>query len=267
MARPGNGGPPAEDKSFWEHLEDLRRTLIKCLAAVALAAAAAFLFADRLLEAVRWPLARMAAAAGWENGPALRSLSPAEAFLTSLQLSLLAGLVAALPLVLYFCAGFIFPALTRKEKKSLGPAFAAGGVLFYLGAAFAFFAVLPLSLRFFWLYTQRLGVIPEWTLRHYAALAGRTALAFGLAFELPLVLVLLARMKLVGLGQLKRQRPMAVVAATALAALLTPPDIISQVLLAVPLIGLFELSLWAVRLLGEKKDEISAESGRSSAGP
>lgn len=248
----GRGGP--EDRSFWDHLEDLRRMLLKCLAALAAASAVAFIFSDRVVELAQRPLAGLRDAAGAGEGVNLVTLGPAEAFLTSLRLALLTGLVVSLPLILFFAAGFILPALTPAEKNKLKRVFLAGGALFYLGSAFAFVVVLPLSLRFFWLYTQRMGVRPEWTLRHYTSLAGGTVLAFGLAFEAPLAVLLLAGMGVIDYRWLKRQRAKAVVAVLVLAALLTPPDAISQLLLAVPLLGLFELSLRIVKLTSGNKD-------------
>ena len=257
MARVVKGRKTPEDQSFWEHLEELRWTLLKIVACLALVSLTAFIFADRLLEAVRWPLTRMGAGVEWETEFVLRSLSPAEAFSASLQLSLLAGLILSLPFILYFSARFVFPALTPEEKRGLGPAFVAGGVLFYVGAAFAFIVVLPLSLRFFWLYTQRLGVRPEWSLRNYTALVNKTSLAFGLAFEVPLVLLLLAKLEIVDYPMLKKFRRQAVVAIFVLAAVLTPPDVVSQVLLAVPILVLFELTLWMVKLATKHKHQPS----------
>ncbi len=250
MARDHNPPEEGEEKPFLDHLEDLRFLIWKILISWGTAALLAFFAADRMLEAVRWPLARTVR----EFGPGgtefvLRSLSPPEVFLTSIKLSLLAGVIVALPVILYFVARFLLPALKPGEKKYLVPAFLFGGGLFFAGVVFAYTLVIPLGLRFFWSYTLRLGIRPEWTLGNYISMVGKLTLGFGLVFELPVVVLLLAALGIVDHRSLREKRPFVAVGILILAAILTPPDVISQVLMAVPLLILFEICVLLARIL------------------
>ena len=239
--------PEPEEKPFLDHLEDLRFLIFKLLAAWGAASLLAFLLADRVLAAVQWPLRRMAGETG--GGVVLRSLSPPEAFLVSLRLSILVGLIVSLPLILYFISRFLLPALKPREKRYLLPAFLFGGGLFFAGVLFAYAVVLPLGLRFFWSYTLKLGINPEWTLENYISLAGRIFLGFGLVFELPVVILLLAALRIIDHRTLRRKRPYVVVGILVLAALLTPPDVVTQIMMALPLLILFEICVLLARLL------------------
>jgi len=250
MARDHNPPGDGEEKPFLEHLEDLRFLIWKVLVSWAAAALLAFLAAGRIMEVVRWPLTRI----GREFGPGetefvLRSLSPPEVFLTSIKLSLLAGLIVSLPAILYFVARFLLPALKPAEKKYLLPAFLFGGGLFFAGVVFAYTVVIPLGLRFFWSYTLRLGIRPEWTLENYISMVGKLALGFGLVFELPVAVLLLAALGIVDHRSLRKKRPFAAVGILILAAVLTPPDVVSQILMAVPLLILFEICVLLARIL------------------
>ncbi len=250
MAGGRNPRTEPEEKPFLDHLEDLRFLIFRILAAWGAAAGVAFLRAAWIMEAVQWPLLRVVGETGESGiGFVLRSLSPPEAFLVSLRLSILAGLIIALPLILYFISRFLLPALKPEEKKYLVPAFFFGGGLFFAGVLFAYAVALPLGLRFFWSYTLKLGILPEWTLENYISLAGKMFLGFGLVFELPVVILLLAATGIIDYRTLRRKRPLVVVGILVLAALLTPPDVVTQVMLAVPLLILFEICVLLARLL------------------
>ncbi len=244
MGRDRKSPGGTEDKPFLEHLEDLRLLIWKILLAWGAAVLLAFFLAGRVMDAVQWPLARMTGA-----GFVLRSLSPPEVFLISLRLSVLAGLILSLPLILYFIARFLLPALKPAERRYLVPAFLLGGGLFFAGVAFSYLAVLPLGLRFFWSYTLNLGIRPEWTLENYVSLVGKLALGFGLVFELPVVILALAALGIIDHRTLRRQRPYVVVGILVVSAFLTPPDVVTQVLMAVPLLILFEICVLLARLL------------------
>lgn len=250
MGRDRKSSREPEDKPFLDHLEDLRFLIWKVLIAWGAAALLAFALSGRVMDAVQWPLLKMVREWGLAEGEfVLRSLSPPETFLISLRLSILAGLIASLPLVLYFAARFLLPALKPEEKKYLLPAFLCGGGLFFAGVAFAYAVVLPLGLRFFWSYTLKLGIRPEWTLENYISLVGKLTLGFGLVFELPVVVLLLAALGIVDYRTLRRKRPYVVVGILVLSALLTPPDVVTQVMMAVPLLILFEICVLLARLL------------------
>lgn len=239
-----------EEKPFLDHLEDLRFLVWKILASWGAAAILAFILAGPVMKAVRWPLDRIAEEFGQgETEFILRSLSPSEVFLTSIRLALLVGLIAALPLILYLLSRFLLPALKPDEKKYLVPGFLFGGGLFFAGVAFAYAVVLPLGLKFFWSYTLRLGIRPEWTLENYISMAGKLTLGFGLVFELPVVILVLAALRIIDYRSMRRKRPFVVVGILTLSALLTPPDVVTQVLMAVPLLILFEICVLMARIL------------------
>ncbi len=250
MARELKGPGAPEEKPFLDHLEDLRFLILRILISWGAASLLAFALAGRVMTAVQWPLVRMAREWGLAEGEfVLRSLSPPEVFLISLRLSILAGLIVSLPVILYFTARFLLPALKPEEKRYLVPAFLFGGGLFFAGVLFAYAAVLPVSLRFFWSYTLRLGIRPEWTLENYISLVGRLTLGFGLVFELPVVVLLLAALGLIDYRTLRRKRPYVMIGILVLAAVLTPPDVVTQVMMAVPLLILFEICVLLARIL------------------
>lgn len=250
MERGISAEPKSEEKPFLEHLEDLRRLVLKILISWGVAALVAFIFARQVFLVLQWPLTKILnEQGGGTEDFILRSLSPPEVFLMSMKLSLLVGFIVSLPLIMYLSARFLFPALKPEEKKFLVPAFSIGGGLFFAGVLFAYLIVLPLGLRFFWDYTRKLAVIPEWTVAHYLSLAGKLLIGFGLIFELPIVILLLTYLGIVSYGTLKRKRPYIVVVIFILAALLTPPDVITQIMMAIPLLILFEICIFLTRFI------------------
>ncbi|MEA1927128.1 MAG: twin-arginine translocase subunit TatC [Candidatus Auribacterota bacterium] len=252
MERRNNSGDHLEEKPFLEHLEDLRRLILKILITWGAASLAAFVLSNRVFAVLQQPLARMTElTGGGEETFTLRSLSPPEVFLMSMKLSLLIGFIVGLPLILYFIGNFLLPALKNREKKYLVPAFSIGGGLFFSGVLFAYWVVLPLSLKFFWNYTERLAIRPEWTLEHYLSLAGKLLIGFGLVFELPVVILLLAFLGIIDYDTLRRKRAYVVVIIFILAALLTPPDVITQVMMAIPLLILFEICILITRFINK----------------
>lgn len=222
--------------SFWDHLDELRARLLKIVIAVGVTTSLSFLLADHFLA---WLLLPSPLA-----GKGLTSLQPTSVFIQSLRLSLLAGVILALPILLYQIWAFIKPGLSRKEARAFLWSLYAGTLLFALGVLFAYFFVVPAALSFFWKYSENLGVIPAWTIEHYVGFVLMFLLAFGLAFELPVVLVLLVKLKILSHQFLETKRPYIIVFLAILAAVLTPPDVVSQLMLLFPLWLLFEISLF-----------------------
>ena len=157
----GRGNPGPDAKSWSDHLDDLRRVLLRCLIAWAVATLLALGFSGTLLDWLRLPLSWAFPAA---ERPVLAALSPAAPFLVNLKLALLAGLVVSLPVVAGWLSVFLLPALRPRERRLLFPLSGAGLVLFVLGGTFAFRGLLPLILRFFASSAQRVGVAPVWGL-------------------------------------------------------------------------------------------------------
>jgi sec-independent protein translocase protein TatC len=241
-------------KPFLDHLEDLRRMLIKMVSTLLIGMILSFAFAKHLLAAIIWPLQRVTG----DAKPFLRTLEVTGGFTLAMQLALYAGLALVTPLLLYYLAEFILPALTRKEKRLLTPAFLAGAMLFLAGAALAYFAVIPAGLKFFIDYNNHLGISSEWTINSYIAFVAHMVLAFGVCFELPLVVLLLAKLDLVTAAFLRAKRPYVLVLILIVAAVITPTtDPFNMAMLAVPMALLFEACIWITRWM-EHKDRRAA---------
>lgn len=181
---------------------------------------------------------------GRRNFRMMSALKPTESFMLSMKLSFFAGIILCSPLLLMFILKFVLPALDAKQKRSLWPAIAIGVGLFLTGVAFAYFQVLPRALLFFYAWSAKLGISNDWRIGEYIGFAIHSTLLFGLAFELPVVVMILVRLGLLNYTIMSGTRPYAITAIFILAAVLTPPDVITQVLLAVPLIILYEICIW-----------------------
>lgn len=238
-------------KPFLEHLEDLRWTLIKMFGVLAVAMFGCFSFARQLLAVVIWPLRRVTP----EPSQFLYTLEVTGGLTLGMKLALYAGMVLACPLLLFFLAQFILPALTVRERRLVLPACAAGVGLFLAGAALAYFAVVPAGLKFFLNYNAYLGISTRWTIDNYVAFVAQMTLAFGICFELPLVVLVLAKLGIVTAEFLRQKRPLVVVLLFIVAAVVTPTtDPLNQCLLAVPLVILYEACIWIARFMERRKE-------------
>ena len=243
-------------KPFLDHLEDLRWMIIKMVVALSLTVLLSFFFAKELLAVLVWPLKRVT-----DNPqPFLRTLEVTGGFTLAMTLSLYAGIVIACPFLLYFLAQFILPALTRRERGLLTPAFTAGALLFLAGVALAYFAVIPAGLSFFIEYNKYLGIRSEWTIDNYVSFVSHMTLAFGVCFELPLVVLILAKLGIVTHAFLRQKRPYVIVLIFIIAAVITPTtDMVNQCLLAIPMCFLYEACIWIAWWMERKK----ARAGQS----
>jgi len=225
---------------FTQHLEELRRRLIVSLIAIGAGFLVAYNFNEKLLLIVQRPL----------NRP-LIFLSPTEAFWVNLLVSFFAGVILAAPVLLYEMWKFVAPGLLEKEKRYILPFTLFSTLFFSLGVSFAYFVVLPLGLRFLLGFASP-ELQPMLSLSKYVGFFGRLLLAFGLVFEFPLVIFLLTRLGILQPQTLARNRKYAILGIFVVSALLTPPDVISQILMAIPLMVLFELSLLVSRKVHRK---------------
>lgn len=235
---PESGG---EAKSFLDHLEDLRWTLVKMAATLAVAMGICFFFAPQMLRVFTYPLARVVG----DVTPFLRSQEVTGGFMLSIKLSLYSGVALASPLLIYFFGQFVVPALTIREKKLITPVLVAGIGLFLAGVALAYFWVIPGGLRFFLDYNKELGIRSDWLIDKYILFVAHMLLAFGACFELPLVVLALAKLGIVTHEFLRQKRRYAIVLCFIIAAFITPtPDMVNQCLLAVPMCLLYEACIW-----------------------
>lgn len=218
-----------------EHLEELRARLIRALAATALGTGVCWAWTG---EALTW-LARPVGG--------LVFLAPTEAFFTRLKLALFAGFLLALPVVIYEAWAFTARALGERVRRSIGLLIPASYLLFVAGVLLAVLVVVPTAVKFLLAYGTD-NVKPLLSAGEYVAFVGSLAVAFGVVFQLPLVLVLLERLGVVGKRALVRQRRVVYFLGFVGAAMMTPgPDIVSQLALAIPIAVLFEVSLLFMR--------------------
>jgi sec-independent protein translocase protein TatC len=227
-------------KPFLEHLEDLRWTIVKMAITMLVAMIVCFAFRSELVRVLQAPLHAVDPQVG-----ALRALGITDSITISFHLAFYAGIVLSFPLLLYFLAEFVLPALTAIEKQFLLPAIGVSFALFLLGVVTCYFWLLPKTILFFFRDTQSLGWVPAWTVQQYYSFVTRFTLAFGLAFELPVVVLALVKFGLVTYRLMARTRPYAVVLIFVLATIITPtPDILTLLALSLPMCLLYESCIW-----------------------
>lgn len=247
-----------------EHLIELRRRLVWALLAIFLAFLVCFWFAKPIYNFLLWPYRF---AAGTDAPIEMIYTAPQEFFFTQVKLALFGAVFIAFPVLATQIYMFVAPGLYRNERQAFLPFLIATPVLFLLGAALVYFMAMPLAMKFF-LSMQQSGdgqVQIQLTARvsEYLSLIMALILGFGICFQLPVVLTLLARAGMITADTLKRYRRHAIFAVFVVAAVLTPPDPISQIALAVPTVLLYELSIYAVRL-AEKKHAASAAAAAAA---
>jgi len=230
------------------HLIELRKRLLYCLGFFVVAFAVAYHFSEAIYAFLLTPLID---AFGENSGRRMIYTGLHEAFFTYLRLSLFTAIFFTLPLALNQLWKFLAPGLYTNERRSMGPLFVMTPVMFVAGSALAFYVVFPLAWRFFLGFETsptETGIAVELEARvgEYLALVTKLILAFGLSFELPVLLLVLAKVGMVTADGLRAHRKHAVVATFAVAALITPPDIISQVALGTPVLLLYELSIFLI---------------------
>ncbi len=231
--------------TFFGHLEELRRRILTALAAVGVAAVGGYFISERLLDFLTRPL-------GASSRP-LYFFSPQEAFLVRLKIALFFGLVAASPVVIAQAWLFVSPALYGNERKAVAPLVVVTSVLFLTGIVFAYYLVMPVALQFL-LGMQTGFLVPMISVTDYLSFLTAMLLAFGIAFNMPVFVMAFVVSGVWSARDLNRYQRHAVVLIFILAAVMTPgPDIASQLLLALPLVALFELSVLAAVIFGKKK--------------
>ena len=244
-----------------EHLIELRRRLIWALLAIFVAFLVCFYFAKLIYNLLLWPYR---VAAGEDAPIELIYTAPQEFFFTQVRLALFGAIFIAFPVIASQIYMFVAPGLYRSERKAFLPFLVATPVLFLIGAAVVYFVAMPLAMTFF-LSMQQTGdsqvqIHLTAKVSEYLSLIMALILGFGICFQLPVLLTLLARAGLITSAGLKKYRRHAILAVFVVAAVLTPPDPISQLALAIPTVLLYELSIYAVKL-AEKRHAASVAAG------
>lgn len=230
-------------EGLFSHLLELRTRLIKAILALAVVLAALVPFANRLYAWLAAPLVSRL-----PEGAHLIATEVASPFITPLKLAFYAALFISMPVILYQLWAFVSPGLYKHEKRLARPLLVATLILFYIGCAFAYFLVLPAAFRFLTAVTPQ-GVEMMTDITHYLDFVMLMFFAFGLCFEVPVAVVVLAAVGVVDLDKLRKGRRYAIVGAFAIAAVVTPPDITSMIMLAIPMCLLYEVGILAVRWL------------------
>jgi len=258
-----NEDPAEETKPFLEHLEDLRWMLVKMAITLGIAMSVAFAFRQNLVKIVQWPLA----AVNPQMVHELRTFGVTDSITISISMAFYAGIVLSFPFLLYFLGQFILPALTKKEKRYVFPAIAVGFSLFLIGVCFCYFKILPQTLSFFFKDAESLQWTPTWTVREYFSFVTQMTLAFGMAFELPVAVLVLVHLGLVNFAFLNRTRSYAIVLILMLAIVIAPtPDVITFLSLGAPMVLLYEVCIWLAWWLErfKRNQEIQAANPTNS---
>lgn len=243
--------------SFAEHISELKTRLFRISGVFIIAFIVCYYFSDNIYSFLLEPLAKL-------NQGNLRNIiytSLTEAFSTYIKLSAFSALFITIPVIAIECYLFVSPGLHRHEKKIIAFILFVSPILFWCGSIFVFYFVMPKAWVFFLSFEKRDIVVPiilEAKISEYLNLVIQLIIAFGVAFQLPIVLIILNILKIIKVSGLQKKRRLAVVINFILAGILTPPDVLSQLALAIPLLLLYEISIVMCRFI-EKPEKITKE--------
>nr|WP_024966069.1 Sec-independent protein translocase subunit TatC [Pantoea sp. IMH] len=239
------------------HLIELRKRLLNCIIAVIAIFLCLAYFSNDIYQLVSAPLIRQLPA-----GASMIATDVASPFFTPIKLTMIVSVFLAVPLILYQVWAFVAPALYQHERKLVMPLLFSSSFLFYTGMAFAYFIVFPLAFGFF-AKTAPQGVLIATDINNYLDFVMALFMAFGVSFEVPIAIVLLCWTGVTSPEDLKKKRPYVLVGAFVVGMVLTPPDVLSQTLLAIPMYCLFEVGVFFSRFyVGKRRrDDVSEEAG------
>ena len=252
--------PEDEKLPFTAHLEELRRRLIICSIAIGIGFVISYVFSRKLFEILMQPLL-----AAMPPDEKLIYTGLPEAFFTYLKVAFLAALLLAVPVIVYQLWMFIAPGLYDKEKRLVLPIVFLSSVFFMGGALFGYFVVFPFGFKFFMGFASDY-VRPLPSMKEYLGFSAKLLFAFGAVFELPLFVTFLAKLGIVNVRFLKAKRKYAILLFFVFASILTPPDVITQIMMAGPLILLYEVGILGARVFGKKETKEDIKETQETAG-
>ena len=244
-----------EKQPFLAHLEELRKRLIVCAIAVGAGFVISYIFSKQLFSLLILPLAKVL-----PGESTLIFTSLPEMFIAYIKVALIAGIILAVPVIFYELWMFVAPALYRREKRYVVPFVVFSTILFLVGSLFGYFVVFPYGFKFFIGFaTEDIQALPS--VKQYFSFAIRLLLAFGLVFEMPVAVLFLTKIGLITPESMKKYRKFAILGSFVLSAILTPPDVATQLMMALPIIILYELSILISRGVYRKKQKDSHAAG------
>ncbi len=235
------------------HLEELRKCLIVCSVAVGIGFVVSYAFSDKIFYFLSRPLNNLLPA---ESSFIFTNVT--EGFFTYLKLALFSGIFFASPVILHQIWSFVAPGLYNNEKKYAVPFVICSTLFFMCGTMFGYFVVFPIAFKFFIGYNSpSIKMLPS--LKEYLSFSCKFLLAFGIVFEMPVFILFLSKLGIITEKQLRSNRKIMIIAVFVVAAVLTPPDVVSQILMAIPLIILYEISIIVAKIFGKKSTEENSQ--------
>lgn len=228
--------------SFFEHLEELRWVLIKCIGSVVVFSIISYLFSERLVDFLTAPYPYT-----------LIALGPADVFMLRINLSITTGVIASLPVIIYQFWSFVAPGLLKREKRFVPWIIFFTVLCFLIGASFAYYMIIPLGLKFFAKF-QTEKLVMSVSIDRYVKYVTLLLIAFGVAFELPIMSMFLAKIGLLTPDVMKKYRGYAIILIFVGASVLTPPDVTTQLALGFPLVILYEVSIWITKIVAKRAE-------------
>ncbi len=249
-----------------QHLTELRDRLIKCAVAFVIAMILCFTVAGKIFNFLALPIVKILEEKG--QAPDLIFTGLQQGFMVNIKISLFGAFFLSFPYLSFQLWKFVAPGLYRTEKNAFLPFLVASPVLFVIGSAFAFYVVIPLAFDFFLGFQQEsrdisdlVGISYLGTINEYLGLTMKFIIAFGLCFQLPVLLTLMGKAGLVSYKTLGKYRKYAVVCILILAAVVTPPDVITQIILFVVVYALYEVSIILVKIVEQKREKMMRDEG------
>ena len=238
-----------EKQPFLSHLEELRKRLVVCAIAVGIGFVVSYIFSERLFNLLVAPLKAV-----MPEGDQMIFTNLPEMFFAYIKVAFIAGILVSAPLIFYELWMFVAPGLYKNEKKLMAPFVISSTILFVGGSLFGYFIVFPFGFKFFIAFSNEyVKALPS--VKQYFSFSLKLLFAFGLVFELPVIIFFLSKLGLVTPEFLKKKRKYAILLTFVMAAILTPPDVITQCMMAGPLIVLYEIGILVARLARKKKEE------------